>query len=356
MYRLPIIYKLLRTIIKRGIINTGLQIVSVLTRPINVLNMPRHLQIEIITQCNLSCRICPRTIALEKANNEQMIKRWFEQIPIEAFQQIIYQLPSLQTISLHGLGEPLLHPDIFRMIRMAENKGIHVRFITNGTLLTQGVAQQLIKSKLWRLIVSIDGSTPETFELIRSGACFENVIENVKYLLALRNNSGKNFPKIDFNMVVCKLNAAEVIPVLEFADKLGIDSVILSSLKPLNSDQYNIMCDINTLKSIVNDAKNYVKNLGLKLYIRSQMLHSCKVKYNSRKRTFECLHPWLTTVITINGDVMPCCNINSPIYSMGNVFNENFSDIWNSPKYQHFRHEIKRKNQITEPCRTCPEF
>jgi len=68
-----------------------------------------------------------------------------------------------------GFGEPLFHPDILDMVRRAKALGGEVEMISNATLLTKEISQELVKLGLNMLWVSLDGATPESYTDIRLG-------------------------------------------------------------------------------------------------------------------------------------------------------------------------------------------
>ena len=77
------------------------------------------------------------------------------------FQLVLDGLRSFRPLPLvffGGFGEPLTHPDIFRMIREVKRLGTVVELITNGTLLDEGLVLALLESELDTLWVSVDGT------------------------------------------------------------------------------------------------------------------------------------------------------------------------------------------------------
>jgi MoaA/NifB/PqqE/SkfB family radical SAM enzyme len=80
----------------------------------------------------------------------------------ELFTRTIDELAGLEELHLQGLGEPLMHPRFFDMVRYAADKGIHVTTNSNLTLLNERRAAACVASGLDALHVSIDGATAET--------------------------------------------------------------------------------------------------------------------------------------------------------------------------------------------------
>ena len=85
-------------------------------------------------------------------------------------------------------GEPLLHPRFVDMMRYARERGISpINLTTNGTLLTESLAEVLLADNLVDVInVSVDALSREKYDHIR-GWGHDRVYENMERLIALRN-------------------------------------------------------------------------------------------------------------------------------------------------------------------------
>src|SRR5207249_6059776 len=127
--------------------------------------LPAALQVEVTGACNLRCRMCLVRYrpALSKTEGSLSFKR---------FAELVDAVPGLQVLTLQGLGEPLLAPDLLRMIEYASSRGIDTGFNTNGSLLIPERAEALIRAGLAWLHVSLDGATAATYESIRDGGPF----------------------------------------------------------------------------------------------------------------------------------------------------------------------------------------
>lgn len=313
---------------------------------------PRHLQVEIITHCNLGCIMCPRTVALARAATAAEEQAWHRRMPYEEFLALLRQFAGLQTLSLHGIGEPLMHPHLFEMVAAAAQREIQVRFTTNATLLDRNRCRRLIESGLHRLIVSLDGASAPTYEAIRPGAKFERVVDNLRMLTAVRRELRSRRPWIELSMVVQKGNAAEAAGLVSLAHDLGANGVTLSPMKPPVDQLSALECDPDAWRRVTSDARRTARALGIPLFVRGG--HAPRRR--RIKPTYRCMNPWLSTVVTLSGDVMPCCNIHESVYSMGNTSSARFAEIWDGPRYREFRCRLLRKDQVPEPCRSCPEF
>ena len=90
--------------------------------------LPRNLYLEVTNRCNLRCKAC----ILYKGSWEPP-----RDITMDELIRIADQLPGLQRIALHGIGEPLLNEDLPAMIRHLKNRDVSVQFNSNGILLDE---------------------------------------------------------------------------------------------------------------------------------------------------------------------------------------------------------------------------
>src|SRR5829696_1185166 len=149
--------------------------------------LPATLQVEVTSACNLRCAMC-------LVSYRPPVNKLAGAMPLAMFERLLADLPDLRQVTLQGLGEPLLAPDLLAMIRHAKARGVRVGFNTNATLLTQRKARSLIDSGVDWLHVSLDGADAQTFESIRSGASFETVCANLAGLNNLKQQLGKRTP------------------------------------------------------------------------------------------------------------------------------------------------------------------
>src|SRR5918992_3328159 len=149
--------------------------------------LPRAIQVEVTGACNLACAMC-------LVSYRPKIGKRQGAMCFHTFQSLVDALPRLEQVTLQGLGEPLLAPDLERMVAYATERGARVGFNTNGMLLTRERARRLVRSGLSWLHVSLDGATAETYESIRGGSDFARVCSNVAALVHVRRDLGSRSP------------------------------------------------------------------------------------------------------------------------------------------------------------------
>jgi MoaA/NifB/PqqE/SkfB family radical SAM enzyme len=186
---------------------------------------PAKVYVEPTTQCNLSCRTCMRNSWTEQGGEMAMAlyKRLMDDLA---------DFPSIETIAFWGFGEPLLHPNIVEMINLAHSRGIKTELITNGLLLNPELSGELVRAGLQTLVVSVDGTTPESYGDVRSGGDFQKLVKNISGLQFLKHKRSCSTPEIGIEFVVMRSNIAELPKLPSFAFSLGATFIIVTNVLP----------------------------------------------------------------------------------------------------------------------------
>ena len=148
-----------------------------LARRAEVAALPISLIIENTAKCNLKCPMCPREFGYYPP----------EDFDFDLFKHIIDHVRhQTELVFPWGGGEPLMNPDLFKMIRYCKDADIFTVVSTNATLLNEARSIRLLESGLDHLIIAFDGTTPEVYEKYRKGARFEKVRANILRFLEIK--------------------------------------------------------------------------------------------------------------------------------------------------------------------------
>ena len=95
-------------------------------------------------------------------------------------------------------------------------------------------------------------------------------------------------------------------------------------------------------------------------WMPSDARRSRYVKYDGiwkpvRSPSRGCFRMWTTAIVTVDGDVVPCCYDKYAGHAMGNINYQTFSDIWNGEKYKSFRETAIRSRASIDICSGCPQ-
>jgi len=329
----------------------------ILRRPFRVINggwgmfisgekagKPFKLKFESSTLCNLKCIMCPRTKGLS---------RKLGVLTFENFKRVFDEI-NPPYLNLTGLGEPLLNQDIFKIISYARKKRSIVKLDTNATLLNQENIIRLINSNPSIISVSIDGVTKNSFEKIREGAKFEQVMENLKNIIKYRNEV-KSKTQIHLFFVLQKDNIKDLIGFIELGSSIGVDvingTLAISFGKAENKELRTIsQKDIEILKKGLEDVRKQIKT-RINIEGIDDFLENPENK-EIRMKDKPCLFPWYSACITWDGYVVPCDKYCDNEIVFGNAFEEPFMKIWNNNKMKEFRKEISI-NKTQNVCQKC---
>src|SRR5574338_1494644 len=157
---------------------------------------------------------------------------------METFDRILESIPSfpgLDQAVLTSFGEPLVHPRIIHMIQKLREKNLSVTLGTNGLLLNEKMARELVRLGVNQIVVSIDGVEPETYAGVR-GAQLSIVLENIERLNEIKRQLGVVSPVIGIEFVAMKSNQDELPGLAKLATRLGVARMVVSNVLPYTQE------------------------------------------------------------------------------------------------------------------------
>jgi len=282
-------------------------------RPI-VASPPLRLWVELSSECNLRCVMCPNS-ELPPGQRGFMEWRVFHKVIDEAREYVF-------DVTLHHRGESLLHPQALRFIRYAASQGLCTKLHSNGTRLDRITADRLVDSGLNRISFSFDGFVKEDYEKIRRGADFDQTLANIRHLLERRGQLRQKFPLV----------AVEVIELSPSQQDRGKMRRFAADLKKLELDEL-----------VIKKPHNW-----------AGYLRTAPGPGRGRRHYSCCTFPWNALLVLFNGDVLPCSQDFFGKYPVGNVGRQSLLEIWNGEPMQRLRLGLAEKRLDGFPaCRDC---
>jgi radical SAM protein with 4Fe4S-binding SPASM domain len=277
-------------------------------------------------------------------------------MPLEDFIFIVNRMPDLTEVGLQGLGEPLLHPQLWQMCRYVKNRDIRVSFNTNASLLSMEAVNTIFELKIDEIRLSYDSINKDNFEKIRKGLDFDQVTRNIIQFCRQKQKKGKNnrVPKIVITIVGMRENFKEIPGIVDFAIEHSIDKIELLNLYVINR---GLATHEN---SLIHLERERVSNLIDNIYNKCkknkvEFLAPILDREKTLERVLSCSWPREGIYITWDGHITPCCVLSSPTdFSLGNVFKEDISVIWHSKEYREFRRSFSGRRPPI-PCIPCLE-
>lgn len=293
------------------------------------LKTPLGIYIFPIYACNFKCKYCLQSIP--KADRKFQLSE--DVMEYTVFKKSVDDMKKFQnkvkTIRFAGLGEPLLHKRIVDMIDYLKKSEVcdNVEIITNGSLLTKEISDQLINVGLDRLSISLQGINAESYEEISNVKLnYDHFVDNIKYFYENKTNT-----KVYIKILDCCLKGEE--DKLKFKNIFGdiCDFITIENVSP-------IMPEVDYSNILESDEKS----------VRGKKISDNDI----------CSFPFYMMQINSNGDVIPCCSAES-IAALGNVKTENLVEIWNGEKFNMFRKlMLKGVNNFNNEfaCKKCKCF
>jgi MoaA/NifB/PqqE/SkfB family radical SAM enzyme len=338
----------------------------------NIMDSLNKLYVEITNLCNLKCQMC--------------IQRAWDvptgQMSLATFSRLMAQIgefPTPPIIHLGGYGEPMFHPDFLEIVRQAKATGARVEITTNATLLTADKAETLLDLGLDRLVVSIDGVTPESYAHIRVNGSLQKTLNNLRHLYRrkLQRAGRHSNPRVEIAFVAMKSNVGDLQELPRLATRIGAWQVRVSNVIPHTPEMEQEILYERSLTACTYRASRWAIDVSLpKLDWDDHTLPSMRSLSTSRasltllNRSLSERNDYCQFVqqgyaaVRWDGQVSPCLSLlhNHPEYirgrrkdvthyGLGDIQQQTLRDIWQSPEYVDFRARLR--DFPYSPCTTC---
>lgn len=266
----------------------------------------KKIYIEITNICNLNCSFCSK---------DNRIK---ESISLTKMEEVLNKINDYTDyVYLHVKGEPLLHPKLKEILDLCEKYHKKVNVTTNATLVKK--KESILNHPAIRQInLSVHSENKkenyleEIFEVV-------DKLKNKNIVYRFWTMEANNLPKESTDSVEKIINHYQLSP--EIVKKLKKDTNIkINSHTYVNKANQFIWPDIN------ND---YYKETGYCYALKDQL------------------------AILVDGTVVPCCLDSNGIINLGNIYNNDLSEIIGSSRYQEMRIGFCNRKVTEELCKHC---
>ena len=299
-----------------------------LKRPV-AWGLPFTISFEPTTACNLRCPECPSGL--------RAFTRPTGNLKADFFRNTLDQLADkLMYLIFYFQGEPYINPSFLEMVAYAHRKKIYTITSTNGHFLNEENAEKTVKSGLDRLIISVDGTTQETYEQYRVGGQLSQVLEGAKNMVAAKKKLKSSTPHLVFQFLVVRPNEHQIEEIYQLAKEIGVDEVKLKSAQ---------VYDYTFGNPLITTIEKYAR-------YQQDADGQWKVKH---KLVNACWKMWHSCVITWDGMVVPCCFDKDASHRLGDSKTNSFAAIWQGEAYQHFRQKLLKGRKEIDICTNCTE-
>ena len=264
----------------------------------------RVLQIEVTSRCPLRCTFCP---------NKSLGRNWiYGDLPWSVFSEcIVPHLPRFDLVYLQGWGEPLLHPQLWEMIRATKDAGCRVGFTTCGSALDETNGARLLDAGIDILSISFAGATPTTHEALRVGSDFRKLAANVERIARLK--AGQRQTLLELHFLMLRANIHELPEFVRLAASLGADEIVATNVvyaptREIEAQRVFAESPEPQHLALVAEAEREARRLGVTF-----RAYPLTMDYN----ILECdAQPTETAYVNHLGQVTPCVYLGLPTREM----------------------------------------
>ncbi len=304
---------------------------------------------ETTRNCNLSCVHCRAAATCGPYTGE---------LDTDASFALLDQIAAVDKpiVILTG-GEPLLRPDIFEIAAYGTKLGLKMVMAPNGTLVTEAVAQKMVKSGIQRISISLDGATAERHDAFRgvTGA-FEGALRGI----AAAKKAGIEF---QINTTITQLNRDQIPEILKLAESLGAVALHIFLLVPTGRGKYIIDKAISaeeyeeTLDWFYDQKQKTPLQLKATCAPHYYRILRQRARVEGKSVTFQshgldavtrgCLGGTGFCFISHQGVVQPCGFLD---LNCGDVTQTSFADVW---KDSEIFNALRDYDQLEGKCGLC---
>lgn len=296
---------------------------------------------ECTLRCNLNCIHC---------GSDCKKSSTIADMPKEDFLKVTKQIsehhnPNKIMIVITG-GEPLMRNDLEECGRLLRNQGYPWGCVTNGLELTKSKFDNLVKSGLRSITLSLDGLELNHNWMRGNNKSYKNAINALKVI--------SSNPNVVHDVVTCvnKRNISELEEIRQILISNNIKAWRLFTISPIGRATTN--SDLKLDSSQIKQLFEYIKKARSDKRIETSL--SCESytgTYETKLRNgfFFCRAGINIASVLVDGSVSACPNIDKS-FIQSNIYENDFLDIWNN-RFQVMRERKWMKNGI---CNECKDF
>jgi len=327
-------------------------------------NEPKIIDIEPTKGCNLRCRMC----------HVSFMKEPVEFLDLDGISD--FSFLKGKTVLLGSVFEPLIHPDINKLIDILNQHDCRLVLTTNAHNLHKKEIPAIYDSNIESVTFSFDGISKDIYEQIRIGGNFDRTLENIAGFIDACNGD-KTLFAINFTAMSCNLDEVSKAPA--FWEKYNIDLIRYITMVIRNKNDFLEGNSLWSKRELyfqeLSKAASAIDENDYKISIASPYFESREVKLKfgnrissgtfwsrcSSKREirnhnkfeygagfgmpFPCKSPFVAAQITWDGTVNLCHRM-----PVGNLYQQNFEEIWNGKQADVLRNQLIDGSDMCYEC------
>lgn len=266
---------------------------------------PVCIELHLTNLCNLNCDWCiDRKIRADQAS-----------IPLPTLIRLLDCIRGSNIgITIEGGGEPTLHPNFDEFVIACHERNINVGLITNGT---RKLSRNIIEYFDY-IRISIDSSTPEEYVIEKGKNYFNQIIENLHYV---RDNNSKCV--LGLSYVLNNRNYRNLSHLFQIIEDIDVDFIRFRNVEENEELSLTEKMMLQVEEEIDAYRQNTAVDIVLSRDTQTNQTNNLNLPYVAHS---------IRALITASGDMMLCSKRRHDPIVLGNINQQDFSEIWNSEK------------------------
>ncbi|CAG0941012.1 Antilisterial bacteriocin subtilosin biosynthesis protein AlbA [Candidatus Brocadiaceae bacterium] len=333
---------------------------------------PESVTIEVDYSCMFRCKMCQmwtKDFKTSRIGNNKILSNC-------AIEGIIAELCSIGVKSIYFCGgEPFLRKDFLNIVKYCKSKGLYCSTISNGYLINEDLAKQIVISGIDSIGISIDSADRELHDEIRGmKGAFDHAAEGIRLIKQQQKEYNTDFPEVFINSTISSKNFFVLSEIVDLAKSLAVRRINFnylsivdhSTVELTNQTMGEKIVGSHTFSDVSPDyllQKEHIDQLEVMMEnikkrggseitcdLDPALLSGNKdLLLKGKFPVLRCNLPWRSAMITPVGDVVPCAMFTN--YKMGNLGETTFREIWNNKRARNIRRLLSK--DLPPICQKC---
>lgn len=308
---------------------------------------PQTLHVDVTNGCNTNCITCwDHSPLLGNGRSTAWKKQRMDAPALAELLDDVCSLGALEAVILSGMGEPFTHPEIYRMIELVKQRGLHLTIITN---LVAADPERILELGVDQLLVGIHAGSEAAYRAFHPSFA-GNEWGRLHAALARFRDAGRRFKHVH---VVCETNAGDLVRMVRLGAEYPAFAVNfkLASLKQGTeacriTDEQRLELATELVPAARAEAEALSVPTNLDVFARQLEAGGAATAPISE---IGCFIGYTYSRVLVDGTVLYCCSTDVRV---GSLAEARFSELWNGPRWNELRARLRRGDYF-ESCNQC---
>lgn len=334
------------------------------------------LTINITPLCNLRCRMCGQRGVQGTLKGADALEKAKSIVPADRYLSLLDEIRGKTDVLYVWGGEPFLYPGFMDLAGAMARKMPVFAVNTNGTYLAEN-AERIVEDRWQGILISLDGFEDVNDE-IRGKGSYRKVLEGIERIRVEKERKKTTMPYLGIVSTISNMNYMHLDRLVEDLSHRGLDWHVINlgtyttaaigaahrahMQERLGIDAgywrgfatgYNEGIDGQAFAGILD--RIHAMDTGYPILtvpvIDPRRIGAYYADLALRVRD-RCLAPWVSANINFDGEVYFCADY--PEWSLGNIKDHGFLELYNNERARRFRRELRgSEDGIFPGCTRC---